>query len=179
MTSERWLAIPGYEGRYCVSDQGNVMSMDYMKTGMPGLMKFSVSRGYSSVELQTGPIKKRFTVHRLVALAFIGPRPVGLVVNHIDGVKANNRLQNLEYVTSSENSKHSFRIGLQSNVGEKHARSKLTDDKVRKIRALIAEGRTHEDVAKEMGVSQSCITLINTRKRWSHVKDSNEIKELN
>src|SRR6266404_5844743 len=135
---EQWASIKGYEGIYAVSDLGNVMSMNYAKSGLPGLLAFSKSRGYLSVELQTGPVKKRFTVHRLVAEVFIGPRPEGQHVNHIDGDKGNNAAVNLEYVTPSENQKHSFRLGLQCNKGERHSQAKLNEEKVRDIRRRVA-----------------------------------------
>jgi hypothetical protein len=176
MPAENWLAIEGYEGRYAVSDQGNVMSMNFAKSGLPGLLKFNLSRGYQTVELQTGPVKKRFTVHRLVAGAFIGPRPEGMQINHIDGVKANNAASNLEYVTPSENQKHSFRIGLQSLRGEKHTRAKLTDEAICDIRARCASGETQTAVAKFYGVSQSAINLVVRRKRWAHIEKSEIIQ---
>ncbi len=178
MITENWLAVSGYEGRYAVSDQGNVMSMNFAKSGLPGLLKFNINRGYRTVELQTGSVKKRFTVHRLVAAAFIGPRPEGQHINHKDGNKANNALSNLEYCTPSENQKHSFRLGLQSLKGEKHTRAELTDDKIREIKMMLASGMAQPSVAKMMGVCNSTISLINTGKRWGHVKITNDIKVL-
>lgn len=167
--TENWLPIPGYEGRYCVSDQGNVMSMNFMRTGLPGIMKFGVCRGYLSVELQTGPVKKRFSVHKLVMLAFVGPRPDGLTINHKDGNKANNAPTNLEYVTPSENSKHSFRIGLQSNVGEKHSRHKLTEDEVKTIILRLANGETPQQIVRDYNVNVTNIYHIRSGKRWPHL----------
>ncbi len=176
MPTEKWLPIPGYEGRYCVSDHGNVMSMSYMGTGLPGLISFSLSRGYRSIELQTGPIKKRFTVHRLVMMAFVGPRPNGMHINHIDGVKTNNRRENLEYITPSENQKHSHRIGLQSNVGENHSQAVLNEAKVRSIRRKAKAGMSKHALAAEFGVSYSAIHYVINGKRWGHVKNSEEIQ---
>ncbi len=166
---EQWLPIPGYEGKYCVSDQGNVMSMSYMGTGLPGILKFNDSRGYQTVELQTGAIKKRFTVHRLVMLAFVGPRPQGMQINHVNGVKSYNWRNNLEYCTASENQKHSFKIGLQSNVGERHSQAKLTDEKIIEIKQLIAKGVSNTEIAKSFGVVPSAISQIKTGKRWNHI----------
>jgi hypothetical protein len=145
---------------------------------LPGLLKFNDSRGYRAVELQTGQIKKRFTVHRLVMLSFIGPRPYRMQINHINGIKTDNRVINLEYVTASENQKHSFRLGLQSNVGEKHSRAKLTDARVMEIRGMIASGMKQKEIAKLMGVTQSAISYANSGRRWSHLKMPNEIKVL-
>lgn len=148
--------------------------MNYHRTGLPGLMKFNKARGYDTVELQTGAIKKRFTVHRLVAAAFIGARPDGQHINHIDGVKTNNAATNLEYVTPSENQKHSFRLGLQSNVGERHSQHKLSDESVVEIRSRAASGETQISIAKSLGVSQAAVSLVVRGKRWSHIPFAGE-----
>ncbi len=169
MRPENWLPIPGYEGRYCVSDHGNVMSMDYARTGLPGIMKHAILRGYHIVELQNGPKKKRHTVHSLVALAFIGPRPDGLQINHIDGCKANNKPENLEYISGSENQKHAFRTGLASLKGERHTQAKLTNEAIVDIRKRAASGETQKSIADNYGVSQSAISYIVRGKRWPHI----------
>jgi hypothetical protein len=173
---ENWVPIDGYLGRYAVSDQGNVMSMNYQKSGMPGLLKFNKARGYNTVELQTGPIKKRFTVHRLVAAAFIGTRPDGQHLNHKDGVKTNNAINNLEYVTPSENQKHSFRLGLQSNVGELHSRHILTESDVIAIRARHAAGESENGLARAFAVSYSTIYKVVRGLRWGHIPFAGEVR---
>lgn len=104
-----------------------------------------------------------------MAHAFIGPRPDGMHVNHISGVKTENTKTNLEYCTRSQNMKHAFRVGLQSNRGERHSRSKLTDQAVREIRALIASGVRQAEVARMMSIDQSAVSRANSGKRWGHV----------
>lgn len=120
MTEERWLPIKGYEGIYEVSDQGRVRGLDridncgkrvngrVMALGLDG-------RGYLQVRLcKYGvPITKR--VHKLIATAFLGESN-GLQVNHKNGIKKDNRLSNLEYVTGSENQIHAFKNGLNKNI---------------------------------------------------------------
>lgn len=155
------------------------MSMNYMGTGLPGLLSFSKTRGYLTVELQTGPVKKRFTAHRLVMLAFVGPRPAGKHINHIDGDKANNGPANLEYVTPSENQKHSFRLGLQSLKGERHTQAKLTDPEIIEIRERAKSGETQVSIARDFGVAQSAISLIVRRKRWAHIPSAGEVRVVN
>lgn len=166
-----WVAIEGYIGRYAVSDDGEVMSMNFAKTGVPGILKKSPQRGYLSVELfdQHGK-NKRITVHRLVAAAFIGPRPPGYQVNHKDGDKKNNRASNLEYVTASENIRHSFAIGLQSNQGEKHSQAKLKEPDVLRIRELLALGLTQAEVARSYGITPSAVSRIKSGELWPHVQ---------
>ncbi len=175
MRPENWLPIPGYEGRYCVSDHGNVLHMDFKKTGLPGLLKPSPVRGgYLSVELWLGSESKRFTIHRLVMMAFVGPKPDGHNINHIDGNKLNNSSSNLEYVTFSENSKHSFRLGLQCNKGEQHSQARLNEEKVRDIRRRVKNGESKHALAKEFAVSYAAIHYVSTGKRWGHVKEKSE-----
>lgn len=166
-----WLAVEGYEGIYAVSDRGDVLSMNYAKSGLPGLMTPRLRRGYLSVCLsKVGEKERDVTVHSLVAHAFIGPRPLGYTINHIDGCKTNNPVTNIEYVTPSENKKHAFRLGLQCNKGEQHSQSKLTNVQVEQIRQRVARGESQHSIAVSMEVSQSCISLASRGLRWPHIK---------
>jgi hypothetical protein len=101
--------IEGYEGLYQVSNLGNVKSYHKYKEGKilsPGLK----TEGYKYVHLHSG---KNFYIHRLVAQAFL-PNPLNKPqVNHINGIKADNRLDNIEWATSSENRIHAYKTGLQ------------------------------------------------------------------
>lgn len=140
---ERWKDIKGFEGRYQISTLGNVKSLPRVVTQEHTQHNHSVDRkikggivkasdnghGYKIVLLpllnQNGK-RKRFYVHRLVADHFIGPVPKGSVINHIDYNKANNRVENLEIVTQSENVRHSAinmkkpSLHSYSRTGEKH-----------------------------------------------------------
>jgi hypothetical protein len=112
-----WAAIEGYEGIYAVSDTGEVMSMNYKKSKLPGIMTQRIRRRYLSVYLcKSGHKERNFCVHTLVARAFIGPRPHGMTINHKNGIKTDNRAENLEYCTPSENSKHAFKLGLMKHT---------------------------------------------------------------
>lgn len=163
--SERWSAVDGYVGEYAVSDQGRVMSMNFAKSKLPGIMSASLRRGYPSVMIG----RKQKTVHTLVAAAFIGPRPDGMTINHIDGNKTNNAATNLEYVTASENSKHACRLGLIYSKGERHSQAKLNDEKVIDIRRRIAIGESQKSIALSLEVTPSCISRINTGDLWPHL----------
>ena len=104
---EAWKDIPGFEGLYQISNYGRIKSFKVNKTGR--IMKLTNANGdYFSVVLQGIGKKRRSTrIHRLVAEAFL-PNPDGLPqINHIDGNKQNNRLDNLEWCSASENVKHS------------------------------------------------------------------------
>ena len=114
---EIWKDIPGFGGRYRISNQGNVMSMNYLGTGKPKLLKAKKHHsGYLTVRLCYGdgrPQKNR-TIHSLVAESFIPKKPNSTCVNHIDGNKHNNCADNLEWVTFKENINHAIRTGLKN-----------------------------------------------------------------
>lgn len=117
---EIWKSIPGYEGYYEISDQGNVRSLDRYVNSKVGvrLVKGSLKiiqknyRGYSIVTLSKNQKLKTFTVHQLVAWCFIPNFIKGMEINHIDGNKENNRLTNLELSNPSHNQLHAVRNNL-------------------------------------------------------------------
>ena len=108
---EEWRAIPGYDGLYEVSNYGGVRSLNYNHTGTTKQLAFKRHKsGYSFVTLCKDKIHKNSSVHILVALAFV-PNPLGKhQVNHKDGDRGNNCFDNLEWVTASENIRHSFNV---------------------------------------------------------------------
>lgn len=116
--SEKWLPIPGYEGAYEVSDLGRVRSV--ARTGATRripqrILRQSVgTHGYPKVTLQKGLRGKSHTVHSLVALAFLGPRPGGMEVRHMDGNRLNPASSNLRYGTPSENKRDQVRHGTHA-----------------------------------------------------------------
>jgi hypothetical protein len=148
------------------------MSMNYKKSKLPGIMTQLIRRGYPSVYLCKAGTKERWgTVHTLVAHHFIGPRPQGMTINHKNGIKADNRIENLEYCTPSENSKHSFTTGAQCNKGERHSRHKLTDKAVRDIRSRATGPASKHSLAREYSVSYATIHYVMSGQRWGHVSD--------
>lgn len=121
MQKEVFVDVKGYEGLYEVSNLGNVKSVErkswngftlirqpeiILKTGNNG-------KGYLFVNLSKDNKVKQFYVHRLVAIAFIKNEEDKPQVNHIDGNKANNNVENLEWLTCSENNKHAFETNLR------------------------------------------------------------------
>lgn len=105
---EIWKDIEGYEGYYQVSSLGNIRNVKTNKI----LIGDTNNIGYRRVTLYN-PIKKRFFVHRLVALAFCEGYQENYVVNHKDGNKLNNAVNNLEWVTRSENDLHAYELNLR------------------------------------------------------------------
>ena len=97
-----WKDIIGYEGLYKISDNGDVLSLNYNHTGKEKLMKGKIDRyGYKVVVLRKNGKRKHIPVHRLVAIAFLG-NVENMTVNHIDGDKKNNNKKNLEWCTNAE-----------------------------------------------------------------------------
>lgn len=170
---EFWMPVKDFPN-YEVSDKGRVHTLNYNKTGQIKVMKEGDQRGYASVELfnpslSTPKKSKRITVHKLVSERFIGPRPEGRDVNHRNGNKRDNRSENLEYLTKSQNSKWNFVIGLQSNQGINHSQAKLDEGKVLDIRRRAAAGELAKDIHTEYGVTESCVQQVIQRVRWTHI----------
>lgn len=180
-----WVQIPGYEGRYEISTCGRVRTMariaprtvsgfsSPVRVKRKELRPSSEPGGYPAIELTNEAGRRRLYMHRLLAQAFI-PNPLNLpVVNHIDGDKTNNALQNLEWCTHAQNAAHASKAGLLPKgligPGEKCPAAKLTDEKVREIRRRVAAGETQRAVAKEFGVTYGNVSLIVNRGTWSHV----------
>ena len=124
--------------------------------------------GYYMISLSRNNKSKPYRVHRLLAMTFI-PNPNNLPeVNHIDGVKTNNNLDNLEWVTHKENMSHAFRIGLANNTGEKNGQSVLTADQVLQIKKM--KGKLSQQKISELfPISRSTIQGIFNGRLWKHV----------
>lgn len=175
---EVWKDISNFKGVYQVSSLGRVRSLDMMinqklgsKRLKPGrVLKPRLNRqGYAQYALYN-EIKHFPSAHRLVAQAFI-PNPENKPeVNHINGIKDDNRVENLEWCTRNENLKHGYRTGLISHVGSNSNRTHLTESDVLEIRKLCNESEyTYERIGQKYNVSKSCICDINRRKTWKHV----------
>lgn len=116
-------------------------------------------------------VKKEFAIHRLVLAAFVGPLPsTKHQVNHKNGNRSDNRIENLEYATPSENQAHAWRtLNRVSRPGSKHHNAKLTEAVVIEIRLRYEAGEKQKDIAAEFGVSRPTISEVCTRKLWSHI----------
>ena len=133
---EKWEPIKGYEGAYEVSSYGRVKSLDRLTHWGKGKNREHIGRillpnyhnGYAFVRLCKGGETHSYKVHRLVAIAFIENKHGKQQVNHLDLNRANNHVDNLEWVTAKENKNHGV-INRKPNMpfGEKSKRSKLSN----------------------------------------------------
>jgi len=159
---EVWSDVVGYEGRYQVSNFGRVMSLKRYKTG-GGILRQSLSNaGYLKVGLYKESTHKNHNVHRLVALAFI-PKDGCEFVNHIDGNKVNNKVENLEWCSRSDNQKHAFRMGLQkvNLIAAREAAWKKTRKSILQYTIghdFIKEYVSVSEAAKETGIKRTAIS---------------------
>ena len=157
-----WKTID-FEPNYEVSDLGEVRNK---KTKAVKGLRFDRG-GYLRVTLY--PSGKTYLIHRLVARTFL-EQPDGCnVVNHKDGVKSNNKLENLEWCDNKHNVNHAYANGLnhyRDIVGEKNPSAKLTRDKVSEIRKLAEGGVNWNKLAKQYGVQYNCIKRIVLNITW-------------
>lgn len=179
--NEVWSPIKNYEGLYEVSNMGRVRSLDrkqsraivgletYVKKGRvlsPRLQR----QGYQLVALFKKGEREDKLIHRIVAESFI-PNPLKKeTVNHKDNVKGNNVVNNLEWATQSENSKHAFENGFNSNKGEKNPSRKLNSKEVRRIKMALGCGMSARELGNIYNVHKSTIKSIRTGRNWKHIK---------
>lgn len=138
---EIWKDIKGYEGKYQVSNLGNVKSLQYKRLGKERiLIPYTSNRGYYTVALSMNSKKTVRTIHRLVAETFVENVEDLPMVNHIDGNKKNNRAENLEWCTQKYNIRHAWENGL---TGVKELRKELeTYKKIAEKLAELSNGKT-------------------------------------
>ena len=149
---EVWKKIEGFEN-YEVSNYGNVRNI---KTNR--VLKPDDLRGYKKVLLYNNGFKKKFQIHRLVAICFIENKQNKPCVNHIDGNPSNNNVKNLEWCTYSENEKHSFDVLKKVTGGISRRKIDLKD--IEKIKKLSLKGLSQRDISKLYNVSHSTIGNI-------------------
>ena len=182
---EVWKPIEGYEGYYEVSNLGRVQGLD--RTVQQGMRRLAVAQRvlkpwikdqkYLFVTLCHDGPSIRARVHQLVAAAFLGLRPDGLQINHLDGNKKNNHVGNLEYVTPSENIRHAVNVlgtirRYPVRRGEDSYSAKLSKDDVLVIRSRYLAGNvTQCQLAQEFGVGQNAISSVVNNRTWKHVRD--------
>lgn len=167
---EVWKDIPGYEGKYQASSFGRIRSLDRrvgVGNGATRLMrgrvlKASGSKRMPHLTVVLGHGAPGSLVHQLVALTFLGPRPAGCDVRHLDGDPHNNSVENLAYGSRTDNILDVYRIG--------RAWRKLTAEQALEIRRRLQRGERGVDLAREYGVGQACISSIKVGRTYSWLR---------
>lgn len=165
---EIWKDIPGYEGRNQASTEGRIRVLDHYTTFYNKRLGHDVTRLHRGRVLRPGRFNKAghvsvvlrhgepgIPVHQLVALAFLGPRPVGCYVCHQNGDPTDNRLENLRYDTPAENLADIYRQN-----GVKFKRFKLSIKDVVEIRELLEKGISQTKIARMFGITQAAVSGI-------------------
>jgi hypothetical protein len=163
----RRLPIPGWP-EYEIDTEGNVYRMKASMGATPGkALKPSVMRhGYCKVSLCRDSKRHEYTVHRLVAMTFLGEIPAGMDVCHFDGDRANNRLTNLRVDTRAGNMADSLRMGRHCR-GERAHKAKLGEGDVRSIKASLAAGETVASISARTGINKSTLWNIKGGYNWA------------
>jgi hypothetical protein len=169
---ERWTAVRGHEGEFEVSNLGRIKSLArHVRNGngqrivrerIRALGKHP--QGYLTIayKVDSPPL----LVHRVVAQHFI-PNPCNKeFVNHLDGNKLNNTVENLEWVTREENEKHALETGLKCSAGSRNSMAKLKEEDVRMIRQMKGKGMSLSALSTAFGVHKVTIGRIVNNKIW-------------
>lgn len=179
--TEEWRASPLGPPHVEVSNLGRVRTADRIavsvRDGAPNaqrkagkvLSPWLGANGYLAVSIKVGASRPKYYVHRLVAAAFCSGFDASLSVNHISGLKTDNRPENLEWVTLSRNTEHQWEIGHANLRGDAHPSRKLSSVQVREARRLLAKGASCASIARLLGVSDSLVGKIRDRQRWASV----------
>lgn len=163
MTKELWKPVKDFPF-HRVSNLGRVESRIGARPKI--LAGMITKQGYRIVALAEN---KKIRIHRLILEAFIGPCPPRHAANHKNGRKADNRLENLEWITPSENTQHAYRLGLMTKEGENNSKTRLKNEDVLEIRKLAKLGFHSSTIAKNFSVTYKCIYDIVNRFTWSHI----------
>jgi hypothetical protein len=165
MNSETWKPIRGYD-HYLVSNKGRVK---LLKEGKETIMSAPLNyNGYPVISLRGAGKRKQFRVSRLVLDAFVGICPEGHEANHINGIKQDNRAENLEWTTPSGNTRHAYANGLAHGpAGETNGRGRLKLSQVTRIREMSGSVSVSE-IACMFDISCSHVYAIINGNKWKN-----------
>lgn len=178
---EEWRDIKRYQGLYQISNLGRVKRLKRKSSNgrilEEKILKNQVERkGYIGISLQIDGVKHREKIHRLIAEEFI-PNPKNKAeVNHINGIKNDNRIENLEWVTPSENQKHAYKLGLRVVTGLQRKTSRETIKRARpfaycKTRKRVNQYTKNEEYIRTWESIAEAIRKLGLRKGTSKISE--------
>ena len=178
--NEIWKSVPGYEGLYEVSNYGSIRSLVRMLPTSRGngvrryggrnfSPRIHANNGYVYVQLSRHGKHKGHRLHKLIARAFLGERPPGYHIDHIDCDRTNNAAENLRYITCQENIAHKCALGRQARGSRQHS-SKLDERMAAEIRHKLTSYVVgdYTKLGREYGVDRSIIARIHNGRAWTH-----------
>jgi hypothetical protein len=174
--SHEWRLVLSLNSRYEIDNFGNIRNSATKK-----ILKVHLNRhGYLVCQVRQEVNRyKNIQIHCLVAECFVGDKPVGKIVNHIDGVKTNNAPENLEYVTYSENINHAYKNGLRGRPTcfpyikqtGKHPQAKIDEDMAKRIKILKLETNWGaRKIAKALDLPRSLVAHVIGGRSWKNVE---------
>jgi len=171
LISEIWKDIIGFEGIYKISNLWNINKISGLKIG---ILKPQITKdGYLRIGLTKNNIRKQYFIHRLILETFIGPRPPGMECRHLNGIRTDNRLENLRWGTSQENNDDQIKHGTRLNRarGFKNGMTKLNEKQVRVIKYLLKTNYlTQKEIGEIFDVNKKTIGAIKRNKTWKYIK---------
>jgi HNH endonuclease/NUMOD4 motif len=165
-----WRIIPGWPD-YEVSEWGDVRRRTPARNARPGMVlaPFYRKNGYAQLQLNANRRRRRFLVHRLVAIAFVGPQSSPAhEIAHLNGNRAHNHHSNLRWVLHRENEDHKHQHGTRQR-GSRIGNSRLTEEQVGVIKAELRRGKTQTELGARFRISVSTVSLIARGEIWRHV----------
>lgn len=171
-----WQFIPGYEDLYKISIGGQIFSQKSNRLLTPSPDK----DGYLRVTLFKSGSRLTLKVHRLVSIAFISNPQNKPQVNHKNGIKTDNRIENLEWCDTLYNTRHAIKLGLFNPLGDGNGRSKLTSEEVLQARSLYDSGNFTARQVNELLGNKVDITIMGgilSGKYWKHLPGNGSKKD--